>query len=184
MPTGVTVNNHLITNPRYISNSFNDYQSGIAESILKERKHGGFQEGYGNFVTYMPSHEPASITLHHGGGDDVYYIINGFYEKEGTDPCRISSKTLKLISVEISRSISWFANVCFSTGAHPEKLKLAKVSPIYKNGSNLLTCNDHPISLSPNLKILEKLTFCNVYSFLEKSKKIYKLQYVFYLNIQ
>ena len=102
IPTSITVNNSLITNPTDISNSFNNYYSGIAENILKERKYEGYQDGYGNFMTYMPPPEPNSIAFHPVDGDDVYYIINSFDEKKKTGPNSIPPKILKLISVEIS----------------------------------------------------------------------------------
>ena len=79
--------------------------------------------------------------------DDVYYIISQFDEKKGKGPYSIPPKIIKLISIEICKPLSWIANICFSTGVHPESLKLAKIVPIYKKGSKLLTCNYRPISL-------------------------------------
>ena len=87
---------------------------------------------------------------------------------------------MKLISLEVSEPLSWIANICFSTGTHPEKLKIAKILPIYKKGSKLLTCNYRPISLLSNInKLFEKLIFTNVYKFLDKKSKIYGMQYGF-----
>ena len=180
IPTSITVNNKQITNPKEISNSFNDYFSNIADSILKERKFEGYHAGYGDFMTYMPPPEPNSIALHVVDSEDIYHIIGNFDEKKGTGPISIPTKILKLISLEISKPLSWIANICFSTGIHPDRLKLAKIIPIYKKGSKLLTCNYRPISLLSNInKKIEKLIFSNVYSFLEKSKKIYGMQYGF-----
>ena len=36
IPTSITVNNKQITNPKDISNSFNNYYSNVAENILKK----------------------------------------------------------------------------------------------------------------------------------------------------
>ena len=76
--------------------------------------------------------------------------------------------------------MSWISNICFLTGIHPDPLKIAKVVPIFKKGSKLLTCNYRPISLLSNInKIFEKLVFSRVYSFLNKNKSIYDLQFGF-----
>ena len=46
-----------ITNPKDVSNSFNDHYSNINENILKEIKYERHQEGYGDLMTYMPPHK-------------------------------------------------------------------------------------------------------------------------------
>ena len=72
---------------------------------------------------------------------------------------------------------SKIANLSFLTGVHPEKLKVAKVVPIYKGGSKMQTSNYRPISLLSNLnKILEKSegTFLS-----RKENVIYKQQFGF-----
>ena len=120
-------------------------------------------------MNYLPAPEPNSIAFQPIDGDDIFYIINTFNENKGTGPCSIPTRILKLISLEISRPLAWIANICFSTGTHPERLKIAKTIPIFKSGSKLLTCNYRPISLLSNInKIFEKLVFSNVHNFLDK----------------
>ena len=71
-------------------------------------------------------------------------------------------------------------NISFSTGIHPDKLKIAKVIPIYKKGSKLLTSNYRPISLLSNInKIFGKLVFNRVHNFLDKYNCLYDLQFGF-----
>ena len=72
------------------------------------------------------------------------------------------------------------ANISFSTGIHPDRLKIAKVIPIYKKGSKLMTSNYRPISLLSNInKVFEKLIFSRVYKFLNKYDYLYELQFGF-----
>ena len=71
-------------------------------------------------------------------------------------------------------------NLSFSTGQHPDILKISKTIPIYKKGSRLSVSNYRPISLLSNLnKILEKLVHNRVYKFLEDFQCIYSLQFGF-----
>ena len=71
-------------------------------------------------------------------------------------------------------------NLSFSSGIHPERLRISKTIPIFKKGSRLNACNYRPISLLSNLnKILEKLMFTRVYKFIEKYNCIYDLQFGF-----
>ena len=49
-------------------------------------------------------------------------------------------------------------NQVFNTGIFPERLKLAKVIPVFKKGDSKLINNYRPISLLPVIsKVLEKI---------------------------
>ena len=72
-------------------------------------------------------------------------------------------------------------NLSFATGVYPDKLKVAKVIPIFKNkGDLLLASNYRPISLLSNInKIFEKLVYSRIFSFLTLHNCIYELQFGF-----
>ena len=57
-------------------------------------------------------------------------------------------------------------NGSFITGVFPSKLKMSKVTPLHKKGSNLDLNNYHPISLLwVCSKIYEKVTYATIYKF-------------------
>ena len=61
-------------------------------------------------------------------------------------------------------------NLSFDTDVFPSVLKTAKVIPIFKKDSKLDYSNYRPISLLSNIeKILEKLMYRRLYTFLNKS---------------
>ena len=71
-------------------------------------------------------------------------------------------------------------NQSLNTGIFPEKLKIAKVMPIHKKGSLNDISNYRPISLLPSIsKILEKLIFKQLSTYLNEHKLLYDSQYVF-----
>ena len=69
----------------------------------------------------------------------------------------------------------------FATGVYPDKLKIAKVIPIFKNKSDeRLVVNYRPISLLSNInKMFEKLVYSRVFSFLNLYNCIFELQFGF-----
>ena len=70
-------------------------------------------------------------------------------------------------------------NLSFTTGVFPSVLKTAKVVPVFKKDSKLDYSNYRPISLLSNIeKILEKLMYKRLYTFLNKNI-IYNLQFGF-----
>ena len=138
-------------------------------------------EGDGNFTKFLPPSNPNSLSSFDPiTGEEICSIIKSFNIRKGTGPASIPSIILSHMSNELAQPLSMIANICFSSGTHPDKLKVAKVIPIYKKGSKLLPSNYRPISLLSNInKIIEKIVFSRVFSFLETNNIIYKLQYGF-----
>ena len=92
----------------------------------------------------------------------------------------ISYRILFLLKNEIPKQWTDLFNLFFMTGVFPSVLKTAKVVPVFKNDSKLDYSNYHPISLLSNIeKILEKLMYKRLYTFLNKNNVIYNLQFGF-----
>ena len=82
--------------------------------------------------------------------------------------------------VEILRSLQRKTVTTFTTGCVPDSLKIAKVIPIFKKGDIANPSNYSPISLlSIFHKLLEKLMYMRVYSFLHKFSVLYQYQFGF-----
>ena len=66
------------------------------------------------------------------------------------------------------------------TDVFPSVIKIAKVVPVFKKDSKLDYSNYRPISLLSNIeKILEKLMYKRLYTFLNNNNIIYNLQFGF-----
>ena len=74
-------------------------------------------------------------------------------------------------------------NQTLSTGIFPEKLKVAKVVPLFKNGTNTVISNYRPISLLPAMsKVFEKIIYNQLYQYFDSYNLFYKSQYGFRKN--
>ena len=81
---------------------------------------------------------------------------------------------------QIITPVTELINQSFETGIYPEILKPAKVIPIYKKGDRSEMTNYRPISLLPVIgKIIEKLYFNRLVSFLDQFKIISNNQFGF-----
>ena len=168
---------HLITDPIPVCEAFNSHYVNVAANILEERK--SF-EGDGNFKRFLPPSIANSFSFDPVDGEEVCNIISQFKLNKGSGPYSIPSQVLFHMRYELAKPIFWIANICLMTGIHPDKLKLQKIIPIYKKGSKLSTANYRPISLLSNInKIIEKLVFSRVLSFLDRNNIIYKKQFGF-----
>ena len=92
----------------------------------------------------------------------------------------ISNSLLKSIKSEIVQPVTVLINQMLTTGIFPDKLKIAKVVPLYKKGDNTLFSNYRPISILPSLsKIFEKIVYSQLYAYFECNKLLYSSQYGF-----
>lgn len=175
-PSCLQENNKTITDPTLVAETFNNYFSSVADSILSKRKY----HGHKMFSDYLktPNHTQFNMTL--TDCDEICTIITELNSNKSSGPNSIPTEILKLMKHEISHPLSIIFNLSFSSGAHPKMLRLSKVIPIFKKGSRLLSCNYRPISLLSNInKILEKLVFYRLYKFLDLHNCLYSHQYGF-----
>ena len=93
----------------------------------------------------------------------------------------ISSQLLKSLKPALTKSLRLITNQIRTTGIFPDKLKIAKVVPIYKKGENIQLCNYRPISLLPaNSKVIEKIMYSQLdINYFKTQKHLYANQYGF-----
>jgi integrase len=83
---------------------------------------------------------------------------------------KISNKLLKAAGYTINESLLFIFNLALATGIFPDELKMAKVTPIYKEGDKSNCGNYRPISVLPVIaKILEKLICDQLREFLNEN---------------
>ena len=175
-PTSIEVNNSFITDPKVISNTFNDYFVNIADDILSNRKYGGKKL----HTDYLENPNQHSFVFEACDAKEIYILINQLNVSKASGPNGVPTRILQMISNEISSPLSKIFNMALVTGTHPERLKLVNVIPTFKKGSRLLVSNYRPITLLSNLnKIFEKMVFKRINNFIEQNDCLYSLQFGF-----
>ena len=92
----------------------------------------------------------------------------------------ISADVVKRVSDEIFVILKHIFNICLAKGVFPDKLKIARVTPIFKKGSNSLVTNYRPISVLPCFsKLLEHVMYNCLYKFLLENNILYQKQFGF-----
>ena len=121
-----------------------------------------------------------SIVLHPTSVHEIDKIIRELLNKSSHGHDEISNITLKALRTLIIFPLCHILNQSLADGMFPEKMKLAEIIPLYKGKSMDLTINYHPISLLiTTLKVLEKVIYKRVYSFLETNNILFSSQYGF-----
>ena len=107
-------------------------------------------------------------------------LINGLKPKHSSGHDVISSKLLKDIGVVIAPTLSVIINQSLCTGVFPDKLKIAKVIPLFKKGDESLIENYRPISLLSSIsKVFERIVFNQLYKYLDDNNLLFDSQYGF-----
>ena len=100
--------------------------------------------------------------------------------KKSKDMDDISLDLLKSIDTSIAKPLAHIFNLSLKTGIFPNKLKISRVVPIFKNGDKHLCDNYRPISLVNTIaKILEKIVAVKFSNHLELNKLLYIHQFGF-----
>ena len=110
-------------------------------------------------------------------------IIDNFPSKNSCGYDGISLRLLKFCKLTIIKPLTLIIRQVLNTGIFPEKLKIAKVIPIFKKGDEELFSNYRPISILPAIsKIIEKVIYQQIYSFFQQNELFYGSQYDFRTN--
>ena len=112
--------------------------------------------------------------------DSVQKIINQLAPKSSSGHDDVSTLLLKNISSVIVPSLTVIINQSLCSGIFPDRLKLAKVIPLFKKGDPHILDNYRPISLLPAIsKVFEKVVYKQVYQYFKTNKLFYNSQYGF-----
>ena len=71
-------------------------------------------------------------------------------------------------------------NISITSGVVPNELKIARVIPLFKSGDAMHFANYRPVSVLPLFsKVLERLMYTRLLTFINKNKILYKYQFGF-----
>ncbi len=174
-PQTFKINNMDVTDKTEISEGFNSYFSNIgnttSQNVPLSNKH---------FSTFLNNRVVHSMFLEPVERNQVMDIVNKLKPKMSCGHDDIPTRMVKESIHNIIIPITHIINRSLLTGCVPKEMKIAKVIPIFKASDPTLLQNYRPVSLLPAFsKILEKIMFNKLMSFLNQHNILYKHQYGF-----
>ena len=128
----------------------------------------------------MDNRNPSSIFFLPVLENEVIDLVNNLKSKKSVGHDGISNICLKQIIPEIVKPLTFIFNLSICNGIVPQKMKLAKVIPIFKKGDPCNVCNYRPISLLTSIsKILEKIVYSRTIKFLKVNNIFCETQFGF-----
>ncbi len=165
----------IITDQKSVANKFNKFYTNIADKLVRK---------LGNpttkFQDYLKNPNEHTIFLNETDPGEVASLIHKLDVTKSGDIYDINPRLVKDAGPSLATNLSIIFNLSLQSGTFPQLLKTAKVIPVYKAESKMLASNYRPISLLPIIgKLLEKIIFARLTSFIQKYSILFKRQYGF-----
>ena len=175
LPNFITVKNREIFNEKEIAEAFNSYFVNISPNLAAS-----IPESKTSFQSYIHYNGPclSTINLTDLELENVFASLKT-NKSSGYDD--IFADVVKRVSDEIFVILKHIFNISLAKGVFPDKLKLkiARVTSIFKKRNNNLVTNYRTISVLPCFsKLLECIMYNHFYKFIMK-KILYQKQFGF-----
>ena len=170
-------NNLKVTDSFEIANIFNEHFTSIAHTIANDieptDRPPDFESLVDDNVLFSLTDSPVTIS-------EVYEAIGSLQKKKTQDIYGISVFFISKFALILSKPLQLIFQLSFKQHTVPQQFKMAKVIPIFKNGSKDSVDNYRPISLlSTFSKIQEKIVCKRLNVFLENNKLLSDHQFGF-----
>ena len=177
--SSLNIDGNSVTDPQLITESFNNFFSQIGENLASKFS----RDNNTDYKKYLGSPADQSILLHKINQKEIDNAIKNLKNSSSSGPDEITSKFVKLSAPILIPALDKIFNLALKSGIYPNKLKIAKVVPVYKKGVSTLVSNYRPISILNTInKIFEKILHIRLTKFIEDSNLLYKYQFGFRKN--
>jgi len=170
-------NGQIVNQPKDIANKFNEYFINVGPNLASKIPS---MPAHASVKDTMPSPNSYSMFIEPCTENEIITVTKNFSNSKGIGLDGYSVKVVKHVINEIANPLCKIFNQSFVTGIFPDKLKHARVTPIFKSDDKLLVNNYRPVSVLPVFsKMLEKLMHNRLTGFINKHKILCENQYGF-----
>ena len=135
--SSMCINKEMESDPTKIAEGFNSFFSSIGLDLQSK-----ISTVNADYSKYLTNPIDANFLFRSADTDEILRIILSFKNSTASGPNSIPTEILKLLSFNLCHPLKEIINISFATGIYPDKLKIAKVIPIFKNkGDQLLVSN-------------------------------------------
>ena len=174
----ITVDGLKTYNSLKIANGFGHFYSMVRKNLADTITPG--RHDINHYLKMIPR-TTSSLVIREISVEEIKKIIKLLPYKTSYGHDKVSNTLLKSLSISISYPLQVIFNQTIYQGVFPDKMKLAEIDPLYKGKEYNLIINYRPISLLMTIsKVLEKIVYRRLYSFLELNGTLFESQYGFH----
>ena len=172
------IDNKDFTDPMEIANHFCEFFTNIGPNLAKM-----IPSSTSSFRSFLSGSFINSIFLEPTTESEISEICASFRAGTSAGFDQVTMDVVKQTIDSIIGPLTHIMNLSLSSGIVPEQMKVARVIPLSKSGILTLFTNYRPVSVLPAFsKIVERIVYKRLNSFLNKSKILSCNQYGFRKN--
>ena len=179
LPGTMTINGTTCHGKQVIADNFNRFFASIGE--MNETNTVEHMDS--SYTDYLTNQIDSNFAFRLIDNRYTLKIIKDIKMSMSSGHDGITSELLKLVNDDISSCITLVINQSLTTGIFPDKLKIAKVTPVYKKCDKKLINNYRPISVLPVIsKVFETVIFDQLTEYFTNNNLFSSQQYGFRKN--
>ena len=174
LPKHLILNNRNIFNQKTIASSFNEYFANVGPKLACE-----LPQSQRSFEMYLTESDGSfeEVTLSDEEIKTAFFSLKG-----GKSPGfnKINYDIVKQNFNSLLVPLKYIFDLSLKSGTFPDKMKIARVTPVFKSGDTSLMTNYRPISVLPCFsKMLERIMYNRLYKYLIENNLFYCKQFGF-----
>jgi hypothetical protein len=171
----LNINGLAVDDSKKIAHAFNGYFAGVGQTLADK-----IPIGEKTVKEFLNSPLLGSFAVTLTNPYEIVAIVKSMKFTRSMGPDEIDPLVAKSSIGSIADILSDIINCSFITGVVPPALKVAKITPIFKQGDKQEMSNYRPISILPYFgKILEKAMCQRLNDYINKMNILYPLQHGF-----
>ena len=158
-----------VTRDSDIAGAFCDFFSQIGSELASNVR----KPATGSFRDYLGPRAGPSVFFSPTSPGEIQWLCQTLDANKGSGHDNIFPSVLRFVSAEISAPLSSMINSCLEAWYFPDFLKVARVTPVFKDGDPTQLSNYRPISVLPAIsKIFERVINERQVHFLQRQGSI------------
>ena len=173
-PKILNIDKKEITDKKTIAEEFNSYFINVGPKLATK-----IPPSNTNFESYLPNITTSFLEkpLKEKEFKDAFFALKT-NKSPGNDNLHVN--VIRKLYHELKIPLMNIFSLSLKKGIFPEKMKIAKVSPIFKKGDKSILSNYRPISVLPCFsKILERIMYNRLYAYLAENNILFNKQFGF-----
>ena len=177
LPREIKVNKTIIQNSQEIAKEFNKFFTSVAPTLA-----GKILNTEKSFQDFLTSHNE-KMQFEKLNFDEFEEAFKSLKRNKTAGFDDLSSNIVIDAYDSLKNILFHIFKVSIKQGIFPDRLKIAKVTPIFKSGAKDNVSNYRPISILPVFsKVLERIMYNRVYNHLDCKGLLYEKQFGFQRN--
>ena len=148
--SSLSIDNKKVTDHQEITESFNKFFCEIGEQLASNFSN----HSNSDYSKFLKDPAPQSFFLYKTNVTEIINTVRNLKNTNSTGHDEFSNKFIKLSLPILAPALETFFNLSISTGIYPDKLKIAKVIPIFKKEATTSVSNYRPISIVSSINII------------------------------